>query len=319
MVTHGDSAQAQPAGEFGQFAAGSPGRVRPGSGGTTSGAPVAAASDLVSRRGVAGRCYRPYHAEVGINRMRRYWPAALAAVVALSCPAIYGVYLAPEYALADPFDHFDLAMSNLLPLLFPLLPTLIYGPIFAAELSGGYWMPAQAREGRRAYVRRHVSRAATTAGLLYVTVVLAWGAFTMRIAPALNLINYQTQTAFPVPRDRFTWSQLVAFGEPAFFVGYGLWVGLHAALYGALSVLLLIHISNHFLALAAPALAVFLINFVLGNLDLGNWGLLPAVFTGNLMQGPLWIPLINTLPLIGLCTWLYIRARNPGERVVAFQ
>ena len=251
--------------------------------------------------------------------MRRYWPAALVVLVTLLCPVVYGIFLAPEYALVDPFDHFELAMSNLLPLLFPLLPALVYGPIFAAELSSGYWMPAQARQGRRAYVRQHVVRAAALTGLLYVVVILVWGVVTMLITPALGLIDYQPQPIYPDPQERSTWTQLMAFGEPTFFVSYGLWVGLHAALYGALSVLLLIHISNRILALAAPAVGVFLINFILGNLNLGSWGPLPAVFTGNLTQGPLWIPVLNTLPLIGLCVWLYVVARAPGERVVAFQ
>lgn len=249
----------------------------------------------------------------------RYWPTFIVGIIILATPVLYGIVLADTYALVDPFDHFDLAISNLLPLLFPLLATFLYGLSFSAELVSSYWMPAHTRLGRVQYVTRHVFRAAFIGAAVFFTVIAIWGVYTMMIAPALELIVYYPRNGTLPPAERSTWTQLMTYGPLVYFAGYGAWVALHGAIYGALAVTVLINVPNRVLALLLPFVAAFVIDFVLANLGLGSWGAIPTVFASNLTQGPLWVPILCTLPIVAIAAWLYARAISTRRPAPAFQ
>lgn len=106
---------------------------------------------------------------------------AMAAAIAL-LPTVAGMWAAGGTDLSDPFDHFDLALSNYLPLLFPLLLGLLYAPHVTQETAHNFASPAQARLGRRRYVLGH-ARAAALWGFaaMGASIALAW-IYTMYLA-----------------------------------------------------------------------------------------------------------------------------------------
>lgn len=220
---------------------------------------------------------------------------------------VYGWWRVGEYALVDKYDHFTLSLSNLLPLAFPLVTTLLYGLYFSAELTAGGWLYRQLRIGRRRYISRHFFRAGALGFMAAVLMVLCVGVVTLWITPSNNLIQYFPSSGGLPPAQRFTFSQLLEISDVVFLIFYSLWVGFHAALYGICSVIAQIHIGNRLVALALPAIVEFLVDYVLAVLGLENWGMIPAAFPFNLRQGSIFEPVVSTvvftLVVVGLSLW----------------
>lgn len=119
--------------------------------------------------------------------------------------------------------------------------------------------------------------------------------------------------------EAFTWSQLLNFGTPAFLIGYAAWVGLQGAAYGVLAVLLLVELPNRLLALALPQIVVFVSGFVLATLGLGQFSLAQAAFSTNMVQFPLWVPVVASAPLALAIGWLWRRNATTKNTPDAFQ
>ncbi|MFV0429818.1 MAG: hypothetical protein ACK5KO_10400 [Arachnia sp.] len=252
--------------------------------------------------------------------IRRYLPTMGVGLALIVSPWVYAGLLVDSYTLADKYDHLELALSNLVPLLFVLLATLLYGLDLMQELTAGAWLPIQVRSGGPwAYLRGHLRRAALIGcgvmALLVVTIAIG----TLWLTPVLELIAYGPATASPSSDERFTFSQFFAWGDIAFVGIYAVWVGIHGALYGMLGVLSLINIGNRLLALALPAISQFLIEFLLASLRLERFGFGAAVFSTNMEQGPLWMPLIPTIALCAGIAWLAWFTLRPARSPAGYQ
>ena len=253
------------------------------------------------------------------SSVHRYWTVPVASILLVAIPAIYGLVMAPGYALADPFDHFGLAISNLLPLVFPLLATGIFAISFSEDVRSGYCLLEQIRIGRRPYVLRHCRTGAfvgATAGFMTIAV---WWVITMVVAPRVGWVNYYPEGGAPPPPERFTWSQLMGTSPIVFFVAYSSMVALHAALYSVMGDLLTIILSNRLLALAAPIVGSFVLNFVFGSLGLGQWGPMSAIFTQGLTQGSFVPPIATTGAMLLLVLVMILRAMSTKRPAVNFQ
>lgn len=230
-----------------------------------------------------------------MNR-RLVHPVSVGLVIVLM-PLINGMLSMRGTDLRDPYDHFELALSNYLPLLFPLLASLLYAPRVALETAQNFASPAQARLGRRRYVLGHVTQAAAWGFAVFATSILATWIYTMYIAPHAGTL-YVPQGDSLDPSSRTTFGQLMHVSPVVYVVFYAAWVGLHGALYSVAAVICVYLIGQRVVALATPMVVVFVADFALAVLGLERFTLTGAPFPGSMDQGPMWAPLITTCLII---------------------
>lgn len=213
------------------------------------------------------------------------------AFVIVLLPTLYGLAIRDAYALTDAADLFTLMLSNLVPLMFPLLVSLTYQPRLLDEWSNSFPRLTRTRIDVRGYLATRAGVAATLASTVFAVMILvAW-------LSAHSLFgDAGFAQASPVAvSDRFTFSQVHAISPVLFVLCYSGWVGLNAGAYAVFSTALSAVAGNRFLALAAPLVLYFLGGFALAVLGLEEISPSSSIFPFNITQQPM---LFAVVPLM---------------------
>lgn len=233
-------------------------------------------------------------------------------------PVLYGLFIKDSYALVDPMDHFTLMLSNLLPLTFPLLVTLLGAQCFAEVLADRYLFYTATRTSLRKYLASHGAVLMATAfAVFFLAVLLAW-VVAFLVEPALgNTTYYGAEGTGTVaePTQRHTFTQLVSLSPLVYGMVYAVWVGACAAVFALLGMLLLLVIPHRFVALSLPFVGYQVVSFVLAVLGLEAFVPSSVVFPFNIIQQPLWTPFVPLVALIALCAILVAKVHARPEEI----
>ncbi|WP_438350490.1 ABC transporter permease [Paenibacillus sp. FA6] len=231
------------------------------------------------------------------------------------------VYRSQGYQLRDSQDYFTFTLNGVLPITFPIIAVLVYATSFSGEVSNRYLTYTRMRRPimETLYIKLTANIVLTC--LFFFMLIFIPFLFAYYIEPHLGIAKYDPE-GFGLTKDniaadtytRHTFTQLLQYGTFTYSILYSLWVGMNAALYSAISLVLVLLIRNRFLALTLP----FII-YLIGSFTLSAWGIEDyrpnyVIFPFDRVQNPIWtafVPfLVLTVVLVGLI--IYVK-RNSSK------
>ncbi|SDT05428.1 hypothetical protein SAMN05444162_2957 [Paenibacillaceae bacterium GAS479] len=191
----------------------------------------------------------------------------LASVVAFS------VWRAGDYVFRDSLDFYFFILENLISMIFPFIITFIYLSLFSGEIKNRFHVYTRTRVPIETYLK---SKFISNALLTFITVFLfMFSCFVIAyyILPALGLIQMNfydyglNETTITEDQfTRYTFTQILRYGEITYGLLYSLWVGINAVCYTSIGFMFLLFIRNQFVALSIPVLIYYCGSFILGAL-----------------------------------------------------
>ncbi|MFB7799690.1 hypothetical protein [Isoptericola sp. NPDC056134] len=241
------------------------------------------------------------------------------ALIVVLMPAAIGILVREEYALSGSLEFFGLMLRNFVPLLFPVLVTVVYLPRLSDEFANGFTGSVRTRTTLRTYLGSRIATAALLSFLTFTAMIVVCWLVAFVIGPLVGMNEFENvlpagaaPDALLDPVSRATFTQLYADPPVLYGVVYAVWVGLNAALVAVFGTLSLILISNRFVALAVPTVAFLVVGFALQVLGLAPFTPTFATFPFGLAQQPLWTPFVPFMALAIVCAglWVYVERRN---------
>jgi hypothetical protein len=182
----------------------------------------------------------------------------LAVGVVIALPIWRVVQIAPRSFFPGHFGVFGEMMNSIETIVFPLLIVLVTCLGFYRAVVARHVANTRSRIGIRRYLARRLAAAAGGAAALFFLQTLISFIVAYYVWPALGdpslYPEMSTAQATVASYTDFAFGVFIRPGEQFFGIGYSLWVALAAAAYAALTICLLVTISNRILALAAPFL-----------------------------------------------------------------
>lgn len=218
--------------------------------------------------------------------------AAVSLIIAVGL--IYMYKTITGYSVGYPYDIFENSFQ-LIALLFPIL-ILPFGLIqFTMSSKSGFHRPVQTRQTLKEYILSETLMTAFRTGLGFFIAVSILGLLSFAILPEYPGVIGSIKSPVP-PEGLHRMSQLMKYGWPVYLISYAAWVGLQSALYGALSILMSVWISNRIVVLAAPFLVWTGLSLPLALLWLESFAADYSMFPFGLQQVPFW----QSLPVVGI-------------------
>lgn len=157
-------------------------------------------------------------------------------------------------------------MNSSMRLLFPVAVALLAGWKVSREVAQRFLANTRTRADIRRTVTRRLVEGATKAFVVFAVIAVISGICAFVIAPAvrpeaIDPAGYNLMSAADVrAADAATapLSPLLNWGVPVFLAGAAVWSGLHAAVFGALTVMAVLILRRPAIALLAP-LAIYLL------------------------------------------------------------
>ncbi|MCQ4087902.1 hypothetical protein [Saccharibacillus sp. JS10] len=245
-------------------------------------------------------------------------------LVLMILPIGYTLARQQEYILEDPLDLFTLILQGVFPLLFVLLASFVYLIHFAKELKNNFFFYEKIRIPVQKLIQIKFSAMFLSTFLLFLMFMLICFMFCFYIAPAFDLIDYKPNTSL-IPGTllsvdvytKHTFTQLFQYGTVVYGLTYSIWVSLHAALFASLGFLLLLLISNSFVALSLPFLFYMIGAFLLPSIDptLTPYWFVNSIFPYGYVQQEIWTAFIPFVILVLLSSVLYIYVQAQAKRL----
>ncbi|WP_338705507.1 ABC transporter permease [Priestia aryabhattai] len=228
-------------------------------------------------------------------------------------PVIYTLSTVKQYSLLDRLDLYELHLSTILPLLFPLIVVLIYLANFSGETKNNFLSYTRLRIDIKQYLRTKLIANNIIVFIIMFSFVFIPFLFAFYIEPSLGIINFEPENSglnaaqlLNNSYNRFTFSQLLEYGTFTYGFLYSAWVGLNGIVYATLGFFALLLINNRFLALSIPFLLYHLGSFIIAVVNVPMVLLDASIFPFNISQYPIWTAFIQLLFLCCIIFSLYI-------------
>jgi ABC-type multidrug transport system fused ATPase/permease subunit len=236
-------------------------------------------------------------------------------VVTTIVPIVVAMSAAGGYVLEGPVEVFALAMRfSPMALVFPLAVAVPYAVELSSQISQRYLVYTRTRAALGDTLRARLFAAGVSGfviGFIAVLIPYVWAFF---IEPMVGMVKYEAnlyvegaENLVPMTaaqlRDAelsaYIFSQLLAYGDWAYGLGYGLFVGVAGGLFSVVAACCLLMMNNRFLAIATPWIVYVVAYFVMAVFSLA--AISPNVFFPfNLVQVELFKPMIPFAVLTGV-------------------
>ena len=228
-------------------------------------------------------------------------------------PIIYNLFRLNQYSLLDSLDFFELTMTTILPLVFPLIVVIVYLVPFSNEITNNYLFYTRLRINVQRYLTIKFAANSIIVFVIMFSFIFIPFLFSFYIEPLFGIVNYEPETSgLSTPElikntyERLTFSQLLEYGSFTYGFLYSIWVGLNGVIYATIGFFALLLVKNKFLALSIPFLLYHLGSFIIAVADFPFLLLDASIFPYNTVQYPILIVFIPFLFLLFLCFGLYI-------------
>ena len=195
------------------------------------------------------------------------------------------------YQFYEPVEVFQETVSGIIPLLFPVIAIIIYLPSFLQEQRNNFITYTRTRVPLRIYIMSKALMNALLTGMVTFLLIFIPFIFIVYVEKHLGIINYSSPTE-NVRIPAVTFSQFLRYGDLAYGFIYSLWVAINGVVYSTIAFMLLLNVSNPFIALSLPFLFYHILNFVTGLLHVPMFSPLSTIFPFNVEQQPLWTVLV---------------------------
>lgn len=228
-------------------------------------------------------------------------------------PIIYTLLTVKQYSLIDRLDLYELNLSTILPLLFPLIVVLIYLANFSGEITNSFLSYTRLRVDIKQYLKTKLIANNIIVFIIMFSFVFIPFLFAFYIEPSFGMVTFEPENSglsntqlLNNSYNRFTFSQFLEYGSFTYGFLYSVWVGLNGVVYATLGFFALLLINNRFLALSIPFLLYHLGSFIIAVIDVPMILLDASIFPFNISQYPIWTAFIQFLFLSCICGALYV-------------
>lgn len=242
----------------------------------------------------------------------------------MSLPLIYFAITRNNYIFEDSLSVFTHMLEGILPLLFPIIATIIYLGSFSQEIKNRFLVYTRLRIPLKKLLLIKFSANFVLSFSLFFIFTFAMFLFSFYIEPLLGIIRYDPDvnlyslngiTVEQKLYTRHTFTQLLQYGSLTYGLLYSCWLGINAAAYASLGFFLLILLGNQFLALSIPTLIYLLGGYLLDAVDLGQFDFRHTLFPYSRTQQPIWTAFVPFLFLVFVSTCLYVYIKKHFHRL----
>lgn len=227
------------------------------------------------------------------------------AFLILSMPSIKFFLVKDGYVYYRNIEVFLRINSEFVPLLFPLLMTIVYSFRFIGEQKNNYLSYVSSRISLRKYYSAKLIVNAVLSFTIAFLIVFIPFVFVMYIEPFFNIITIYPEDGNPIPLTTF--EQFLSYGSLIYGLIYSAWVGINGMLYATFGILLLMILEKPLVALATPFIYYQVGNFITAMLNYDKFSPLTTIFPFSITQQPLWTVLVPFGILLTIVSILFIK------------
>lgn len=211
-------------------------------------------------------------------------------------PIIKFIMIKDNYVFYRQLDLFLRLNSDFIPLLFPIMMTLVYAINFLGEQKNHFIQYTRVRIPISTYFFTKIISNAILAFLAAFLMAFIPFVFSMYIEPLLGIVELYPTEGNPIPYTTF--EQLLTLGHLPYGIIYAMWVGLNGMMYATIAILLLMILEKPFIALSIPFIYYLLLNFVTQVIGYDQFSPSHTIFPFSISQQPLWTV---SIPFVVLC------------------
>ncbi|KIP20168.1 ABC-2 family transporter protein [Anoxybacillus ayderensis] len=226
-------------------------------------------------------------------------------------------YMVKEgYQFYEPIEVFHETVSGIIPLLFPVIAIIIYLPSFLQEQRNKFITYTRTRVPLHIYITSKGLVNALLTGIVTFLLIFLPFLFIVYFEQKLGIIHYSPSNEhMRIPA--VTFSQFLSHGALTYGLIYSSWVAVNGIVYSTIAFMLLLNVSNPFIALSIPFLFYHILNFVTGLFHVAIFSPLSTIFPFNIEQQPLWTVLVPfSFLLIVLAIVFVFSIRNENEWMI---
>ncbi|WP_075039470.1 ABC transporter permease [Anoxybacillus sp. MB8] len=228
-------------------------------------------------------------------------------------PASRFYMISKGYQFFEPVEVFQETISGIIPLLFPVIVIIVYLPSFLQEQRNKFIPYTRPRIPLHIYVTSKGFVNAFFTGVVTFLLVFIPFVFIVYVEKHLGIIHYSSPTE-NVRIPAVTFSQFLRYGDFAYGFIYSLWVAINGVVYGTIAFILLLNVSNPFIALSIPFLFYHVLNFVTGLFHVAMFSPLSTIFPFNIEEQPLWTVFVPFSFLIAFLVFAFVFTLRNDEK-----
>ncbi|CUA78979.1 ABC transporter permease [Anoxybacillus suryakundensis] len=228
-------------------------------------------------------------------------------------PASRFYMISKGYQFFEPVEVFQETISGIVPLLFPAIVIIVYLPSFLQEQRNKFITYTRPRIPLRTYIASKGLVNAFFTGVVTFLLIFIPFIFIVYVEKHLGIINYSSPTE-NVRIPAVTFSQFLRYGDLAYGFIYSLWVAINGVVYSTIAFILLLNVSNPFIALSIPFLFYHILNFVTGIFHVAMFSPLSTIFPFNIEEQPLWTIFVPFLFLIAFLVLAFVFTLRNDEK-----
>lgn len=201
-------------------------------------------------------------------------------------PTIQFLLIKDNYVYYRHLDFFLRLNSNFVPLLFPILMTLVYTTEYVGEQKNNFIQYTRLRIPLSTYLLSKLITNAILSFIIAFFIVFIPFVFAMYVEPVLGIVKLSPTEGNPIPYTTF--EQFLFLGTFLYGIIYSLWVGLNGSMYATMALLFLMILEKPFIALSIPFIYYLMTNYIIQVLGLDRFSPASTIFPFSMDQQPLW-------------------------------
>jgi hypothetical protein len=218
-----------------------------------------------------------------------------------------------SYVFRDALDVYTFMFEGILPLIFVFLTVIIYVGGFSRLLNDRFIVYLRMRAPLKEILISCFLSNAFLTFIVFFLFAFNLFIFSYYIEPILGLVKYQPEvysltekTVILDSYKRFTFTQLLEYGNFVYGFTYSIWIGINAIIYSSLGFFTVILFSKKLIGISFPVLFYIIGSFIFGfSSTLMPYRMADTIFPFSIGQQSIWTNLTTISFLIVINLFLY--------------
>lgn len=249
--------------------------------------------------------------------VKKSWQLLIYCILLVSAILFSSYFIIRDNELRDWLNLFTLIIEDFIMILFPIVAVLVYPAPFSSEVNHRFLVYTRMRRGINETIhRRWITNFALTSLFLFF-VMFSIFLITRYVEPTLGIAHYDLkgyglspETVAEDQYTRYTFTQLLRYGDMFYGFFYSLWVAINGALYASIAFFLVLLIRNRFLALSFPFILYLIGTFAFNSLELEKYSFMHSIFPFYRVQNSIGYAFIPFFVIVCINILLFILLRR---------
>lgn len=250
-------------------------------------------------------------------RMKKAWQLLICCILLVSAILVSSYFIIQNYELRDWLDLFTLIIEDFMMILFPIVTVLVYPAPFSSEVNHRFLVYTRMRRDINETIRKRWITNFILTALFVFFIMFSIFLITRYVEPSLGIAHYDLKgyglspdTVQEAQYTRYTFTQLLRYGDMFYGFFYSLWVAINGALYASIAFFLVLLIRNRFLALSFPFILYLIGTFAFNSLELDKYSFMHSIFPFYRVQNSIGYAFIPFLIIVCINLLLFMLLRR---------